>query len=169
MLDLIANSSARGFVHALVMLFVANGAPIVADWVCRKRLSRPLDSGVVLADGRALFGKSKTVRGVAAAVLASIVTALSLGYSGPTGALFGALVMIGDLLTSFVKRRLGLAPSAKAPLLDHVPECVLPAPLLLSTFGLSVPEVVLLVAMFSWSAPKTAYLLHRAGLRRQPH
>lgn len=169
MLDFTASSSTRGFVQALALLFVANGAPIVADWICRKRLSLPLDSGVVLADGRALFGPSKTIRGVMAAILATALAAVTLGYSGSTGALFGSLVMVGDLLTSFVKRRLGLAPSAEAPLLDHVPECVLPAPLCASTFGLSALEIVLLVAVFSWSAPKTARLLHRAGLHRQPH
>lgn len=158
-----------GFIDALALLFVANGAPIVADCVCRSRLAMPVDFGIVLSDGNPLFGASKTFRGIVLAVLASAGAAAALGYAASTGALFGTLAMSGDLFSSFAKRRFGLLPSAKAPILDQLPESLLPAAILAPLFELSLVGIAALVGAFSLSAPRVAFLLHRAGVRRQPH
>lgn len=55
-------------VKILVLLVIANGAPIIANRVLAKRLNQPIDGGLVLKDGRALFGPSKTARCIAASL-----------------------------------------------------------------------------------------------------
>ena len=68
------------------------------------------------------FGPSKTIRGVVLATLATAAAAGVLGLGWKVGALLGVVAMAGDLLASFIKRRLGLAPSSQAVGLDQIPE-----------------------------------------------
>ncbi|HKJ22762.1 MAG TPA: CDP-archaeol synthase, partial [Gammaproteobacteria bacterium] len=53
----------------IFLLLVANGAPVLARQVRGARPARPLDGGLRLADGRPLLGRSKTLRGVGAALI----------------------------------------------------------------------------------------------------
>src|SRR5512137_1303973 len=110
----------------LLLLGVANSAPIAARRLLGDRWAAPLDGGLNFIDGRPLLGPGKTIRGVAAAVVATALAAWALGLSPPVGALLGAVSMAGDALASFVKRRLGVAPSGRATGLDQVPESLLP-------------------------------------------
>jgi CDP-diglyceride synthetase len=98
----------------LVLLVLANGTPVVAAKVFGKRFAYPLDGGAEFIDGRPLFGRSKTIRGVVLAVLATIVGAPLVGLEWQIGLLVGGLAMTGDLSSSFVKRRMALAPSSRA-------------------------------------------------------
>ena len=111
----------------LVLLVATNGAPVITARVCRSRGALPLDLGRQCADGHPLFGASKTWRGLASAILTSILVAGIFGYGIGFGLAFGALVMAGDLCSSFIKRRLGLAPSAQCLGLDQLPESLLPS------------------------------------------
>ena len=99
-----------------ILLALANGAPLVAARLLGTRGACPLDGGLTLRDGAPLLGASKTVRGVAAGILASTVGALLMGLPGHLGAVVGASAMAGDALSSFTKRRLGLPPSSRAGL-----------------------------------------------------
>jgi CDP-diglyceride synthetase len=126
----------RTFIELLVMLIAINGAPVLAAYFLGATASRPIDGGQRLPDGRPLFGDSKTWRGVAAAVTLSCVLSLLFNYGFVFGLLFGALVMTGDLISSFIKRRMGLAPSDQSLGLDQLPESFLPS--LYATFHLGV-------------------------------
>ena len=57
--------------------------------------------------------------------------------------------MTGDLCSSFIKRRLGIASSRSVPLLDQLPETVLPLWTLQTVLGADVNEMVLAVALFT--------------------
>jgi CDP-2,3-bis-(O-geranylgeranyl)-sn-glycerol synthase len=46
------------------LLTVANGAPVIAAKLFGKFLNQPLDRGAAFVDGRPIFGRSKTVRGI---------------------------------------------------------------------------------------------------------
>jgi hypothetical protein len=48
----------------LALLVLANGTLVVAKKILGNRLSYPLDGNVRFLDGRPLFGRSKTIRGV---------------------------------------------------------------------------------------------------------
>src|SRR5579863_6139103 len=109
-------------VQVLTLVTLANGAPVIAKNVLGDRLGGPLDFGVTLIDGRRLFGRSKTIRGVVLGVLCSCAAAPLIGLEPKLGAQVGALAMAGDLLSSFVKRRLDRPPSSRAIGLDQIPE-----------------------------------------------
>ena len=157
------------YIDVLLLLFVANGAPILADCVCRHRLTLPVDGGLMLLDGRPLFGGSKTVRGLIASIGATTCAALLLGYPAVTGFLFGSLAMLGDLLSSFIKRRYGWPSTSKAFLLDQIPESLVPTVALASQFELTAATVVTVVTVFVLLAVTLARLLYLTGIRKQPH
>lgn len=153
----------------LILLVVANGAPIVAGNLLGPRFSRPLDGGRRWFDGRPIFGQSKTLRGLFFALLATALAAPLLGHDARLGLSVGALAMTGDLLSSFLKRRLGIASSGMALGLDQIPESLLPAWVLREAFGLDGHEVLTVSAAFFLLGLLLSALLYAVGVRKQPY
>lgn len=153
----------------LGLLMVANGAPVLARRLLRQRLSAPIDGGCRWRDGRPLLGPSKTWRGLVSGTLATGLASLALGLGLGFGLLFGLLALVGDLISSFCKRRLGLASSARATGLDQLPEAILP--LLLAMIWLDLPWYGLVLVALAFMAMDILIspMLHRMGIRRQPH
>lgn len=110
----------------LVLLIVANGAPVLARLLLRQKLAWPLDLGRNFTDGRRLLGPGKTFRGVVAALLATSLFAILLGLPFLVGVLVGFGAMVGDALSSFIKRRVGVAPHTSLLGVDQIPESLLP-------------------------------------------
>jgi CDP-diglyceride synthetase len=158
-----------GFVHLLLLIIVANGAPVLLRFFMRGRLDVPLDAGAMLPDGRRLFGDSKTWRGVVGALLATPAAAALLDYGAGIGVLVAVFAILGDLISSFSKRRLGMRQSCMAPLLDQVPESLLPALVLMRDFGLDDMHVIALVAVFVVVELLLSLLLYRLGVRNRPY
>ncbi|WP_372999408.1 CDP-archaeol synthase [Marinobacter sp.] len=152
-----------------VMLVLANGAPVVAAGLLKNRWSAPVDGGRLWSDGRPVFGESKTWRGVISGALACALFALATGPGFVFGLLFGLLGLAGDILSSFIKRRLGLVSSARAVGLDQIPEALLPMLLAMWWLPVSVWVVLIVVALFTLSNIFGSPLLYRLGIRRQPH
>jgi CDP-2,3-bis-(O-geranylgeranyl)-sn-glycerol synthase len=100
----------------LVLLALANGSPVVAKRIFGNYCSWPLDGNIKFVDGRPLFGAAKTVRGILVSIFITSACAPLLGLELKIGLLVAATAMAGDLLSSFIKRRLGLPPSSKAGL-----------------------------------------------------
>ncbi len=153
----------------MLLLFAANGAPIIAECVFGERWRTPLDGGVRLGDGRPLFGSAKSIRGVIAAVLLCTLIAVLMGYSIGLGAQFGVYAMLGDLFSSFIKRRLGIPSSGKAIGLDQIPESLLPLWMLQEELGITVQEMLLLVAVFFVMEIGLSKLLYRWHIRKRPY
>ena len=104
--------------------YVANGAPVILARILPRR--HPIDGGATFIDGKRVLGDSKTVEGFLFGVFAGVVTGLVesvvTGFEAVVrGFVMGVGAMIGDCLGSFIKRRLGLRPGARAPLLDQLP------------------------------------------------
>jgi len=135
-------------VRALVLLIVANGAPVLGKLFFGERLGDALDGGRRFGDGRPVLGPTKTIRGVLFSLAATAVAAALLGVAWEDGMLIGLLAMVGDLVSSFTKRRLGIPPSGRALVLDQIPESLLPLLVFRSVLDLSYFEVVLAVAAF---------------------
>ena len=74
----------------------------------------PIDGGVVFIDGRPLLGISKTYRGVAWSLIGTVLAGALVGLSWKISLIVSALAMMGDGLSSFVKRRFGYPSGAKA-------------------------------------------------------
>ncbi len=130
------------------LLLVANGSPVVLSLLTGKTRKWPIDGGLCLPDGQRLFGTSKTLPGLAVAVSATTLCSLLIGPSAWIGFLVGAFAMFGDLLSSFIKRRLGLASGAAAVGLDQIPESLLPVLICKPLLDLSWTQVLLLTLAF---------------------
>jgi len=153
----------------LLLLGVANIAPIAAKRLLGERGQAPIDAGLRFFDGRPLLGPSKTWRGLAAALVLTTPAALLLGLPAAVGALLGAGAMAGDALSSFIKRRLGIASSGRATGLDQIPEALLPLLLVAGMLDLSWLQIVAVVAIFFVAQIPLAHWSHRLGLRDRPY
>ena len=132
----------------LVLLIIGNGVPILARKLLGERWAYPLDAGLLFVDGQPLLGASKTLRGVLCAIVMTGAAAPLLGLAVAQGCLVGALSMLGDLLSSFVKRRLKLRRSSMALGLDQVPESLLPLLLMKDPLGLTWFGILRTVVLF---------------------
>ncbi|MEW6593669.1 MAG: CDP-archaeol synthase [Thermodesulfobacteriota bacterium] len=120
----------------LGFLLWVNLLPPLASLALGDRWQRPLDGGLHLPDGQRLFGPHKTIRGVIAALVGGTLAFPLLGVSWPVAAGASLLAILGDLLSSCIKRRLR-QPSGTALIgLDQGFEALLPALYLGSHLGL---------------------------------
>jgi CDP-2,3-bis-(O-geranylgeranyl)-sn-glycerol synthase len=153
----------------LILLVVANGAAVAAKKLFRSVLAYPVDAGALFLDGQPLFGPSKTIRGIATSVIATSICAMLMGLGWKVGALIATFAMAGDLISSFVKRRLHRAPSSMAIGLDHIPESLLPLLVIRSLLPLSILGVVVGVTIFVIGALILSPLLFKLNLRDEPY
>jgi len=153
----------------LILLMLANGTPVVARKILGERFSYPLDGGVEFLDGRPLFGRSKTLRGVVLAVLVTAAGASLIGLEWEIGVLVGALAMVGDLVSSFLKRRLDLPPSSRASGLDQVPEALFPLLACRNLLSLTMADIGTGVALFFIGDVVLSRILYTFRLRERPY
>lgn len=153
----------------LLLILIANGAPIIAADLCGDWANRPVDGGRVLADGYRLLGDSKTWRGLLLAPLACGLGAVLLNWPAMLGVVVGITAMLGDLLSSFAKRRLGVASSSMALGLDQIPESLLPALAVAGDLELSGSDIALTVVAFIVLELALSRLLYRFGIRNRPY
>lgn len=156
-------------VKLLLLLAVANGTPVIVKKLCGDLLSYPVDGRRTFFDGRPVFGSSKTIRGIMASMIATSVCAPVLDLTLTTGLIVGTAAMAGDLLSSFTKRRMGYASSSRALGLDQIPESLLPSLLCISVLGLTVADVILVVALFAMGEVVMSRLLFKLHIRDQPY
>jgi CDP-2,3-bis-(O-geranylgeranyl)-sn-glycerol synthase len=142
---------------------------VLASFVFGRRLAAPVDGGARLRDGRRVFGASKTVRGLAASLLATGAAARAVGASVGEGALVAALAMGGDLFSSFVKRRQGAAPSDQRLGLDQVPEALAPTLYAARAFNLSAADVAAVVGLFFVVELAGSRLLYALAIKNRPY
>ncbi len=155
--------------QAMVLLIVANGAPIIAGYIAGTRFNWPVDCGLTLADTQPLFGDAKTWRGLLLAIIAGSIVASLIGLSAKQGALFALFAMIGDLLASFTKRRLRLTPSSRSRGLDVIPESLLPAAVMNTELGLNMIDIAFVVMVFFLIEVYASPILYRWHIRKRPY
>ena len=153
----------------LILLAVANGAPVAAKLLMGDAYARPLDGGALFVDRRPLFGQSKTIRGILVAVVATTAASALLGLGWTLGLLVGTVAMASDLLSSFVKRRLGLPPSSMALGLDHIPESLFPLLASSLLLPLTVLDLALATILFLVGALVLSPILFHFNLRDRPY
>jgi CDP-diglyceride synthetase len=153
----------------LILLALANGVPLAARGLFGGRWAYPVDGNRRFVDGRPIFGTSKTIRGAVLAIAATTGAAPLLGLDWRIGGLVGGLAMLGDLFSSFCKRRLGLPPSSPALGLDQIPEALFP--LLACRVPLALPfaSIALVVAVFFAGEVLLSRLLYAFRLRERPY
>ncbi|HBK06353.1 MAG TPA: CDP-archaeol synthase [Acetobacteraceae bacterium] len=153
----------------LGLITLANSVPVVAKNILGDRSAWPLDFGIVLRDGHRLFGASKTIRGVLLGVFACLLVAPLIGVDPWIGAMVGALSMAGDLLSSFIKRRMGRPPSSQALGLDQIPESLFPLLAGIGPLGLTLTDILVGTVIFTVGELLLSRLLFRFHLRDRPY
>lgn len=153
----------------LILLTLANGSPVVARLVLRDRFSLAVDGNRKFIDGRPLLGPTKTIRGILVAIVVTAASAPLLGLDLEIGLLVGAAAMAGDLLSSFCKRRLGLAPSSRATGVDQIPELLLPLLACWQMLALTAVDIAVVCGLFFAGELLLSQLLFRLHLRERPY
>jgi hypothetical protein len=153
----------------LTLLAVANGTPIFVEKVLGGFLAYPVDGGLAFADGKPPFGSSKTLRGVVLSILVTTAFAPVIGLSWKLGAMVALMAMLGDLFSSFVKRRMGLAPSDRATGLDQLPESVLPLLACAFFLPLTLLDFIVATVLFFFGELVLSRLLFKLNLRNRPY
>jgi hypothetical protein len=81
----------------------------------------------------------------------------------------GVTAMLGDVLSSFTKRRLGKASSSMALGLDQIPESLLPLLAVMETFDLSGSAVAWTVVGFTVLELALSPIFYWLGVRNRPY
>ena len=101
--------------------------------------------------------------------LVSTRQSVAIGVPPRIGVLVALWAMFGDVLSSFVKRLLGMAPSYMAVGLDPGLESLLPLLAVRSYFGLSFPQVLATVLAFLVLDLALSYILFKLHIRKRPY
>ncbi len=93
--------------------YVANATPVVLGG------GPPVDGGEPWIDGKPFLGQNKTIRGCISGILAGTLLGLLQGniiggFAQGTGAI------LGDLISSFIKRRFDFQPGSSMPVVDQL-------------------------------------------------
>jgi len=93
--------------------YIANSTPVVLGG------GPPVDGGASWNDGKPILGANKTIRGSITGVLAGTLIGLLQGnLVGGFAQAVGAI--LGDLISSFYKRRRDYAPGSSMPIIDQL-------------------------------------------------
>jgi hypothetical protein len=158
-----------GAVSSFLLVGAANAIPLLTYDLCKARWAWPVDGGRKLKDGHRLFGPAKTIRGVVLSLLFTPALGLLIGFPAGAGLLVAAGAMAGDLLSSFIKRRMGMKAGSMAFGLDQVPEILIPLLLVRRSIGLSGTEIAVSVAAFIVFELIASRLLFKVHLREHPY
>ena len=91
------------------------------------------------------------------------------GLPSTAGLLVSAMAMIGDLLSSFVKRRMKLVPGSMALALDQIPEPLLPAIAARWVSPVSVLDIVVVTGLFFVGELVASRVLFALNIRDRPY
>jgi CDP-2,3-bis-(O-geranylgeranyl)-sn-glycerol synthase len=125
----------------VLLLAVANSVPVLLSTLFGGRWAAPIDGGLAWRDGRPLLGSHKTWRGLLGGTFASAALGATLSIEPVTAGVVGLLGLVGDLVSSFIKRRAGFHSGQDWPLLDQIPETLFPLVLLYKPLALDLASL----------------------------
>ena len=146
--------------------WVANGAPVIFGG------GRALDLGRKLG-GKPIFGSHKTIRGLVAGIAAGFTVAALESVFLPSMLLTGVMLTLGthfgDLLGSFVKRRIGKREGASWDIFDQYLFLVFALAFALP-FGTlpGIPGLLIIIVLTGVLHKATNIIAHRAKIKSVP-
>jgi CDP-diglyceride synthetase len=152
-------------IKLLALIVIANGAPVLMTKLLGARFATPVDFNRTFVDDRPLLGPAKTIRGIASSMLVTTLAAPMLGMSLLIGMMVASTAMCGDLLASFIKRRLGLSSSSMALGLDQIPESLLPMLACSPLLDLTWRDIIVVVLSFFVLELVLSRLLYKFHIR----
>jgi len=102
-------------------------------------------------------------------ILVTTAFAPLIGLEWKVGALVASMAMIGDLFSSFLKRRLGLFASSQFSGLDQIPESLLPLISSRLLLPVTIVDIVLATLMFWIGAIALSRVLFKLRIRDRPY
>jgi len=150
--------------------YFANAAPVLLGG------GAPLDMGKKFLDGRRIFGDGKTIRGFACGLVVGTIVGILQGIAGAQlkeylllGFLLALGALLGDLASSFIKRRLGIERGGAAPGLDQL-SFVVVALLLASPVNLPSWQVIAVILIITPPIHlATNFIGYKLGLKDRPY
>lgn len=156
-------------VKLLLLIGVANGTPVIIKKIFDGLWALPLDGGHPFIDQKPLFGSSKTIRGIVFSLFFTALCAPVFAISWQVGLSLGAAAMGGDLLSSFIKRRMGKPSSSMALGIDQVPESLFPMIVAHYELDVSWLGVFVIAALFFVLELAISKILYRLKIRNEPY
>jgi len=176
----ILSSLALSILRALVYIlpaYIANSTPVLVGG------GPPLDLGRNFIDGRRIFGDNKTIRGFVGGIILGTLTGFLLPLIYPlvnlavlslTDYLILAFLLsigthAGDLLGSFIKRRLNLRPGAPFPIMDQIGFIILAIAFAWPIYPLiTLFEVIVVILITLAIHPASNIVAYLLGLKDEP-
>jgi len=162
--------------------YIANALPVIFGG------GLAIDMGKKLSDGKPIFGSHKTVRGFIAGLIAGILTSvvqtvllqsntssdfarwLPFQFNVLIGSMIALGALMGDLIHSFIKRRIGLAEGSPLPVADQL-DFVVGAILFSLPVSLSPPPLLTLILIIAMTPPihlLTNFAAYLLGVKKTP-
>ena len=154
-------------IKILILLWGINLTPVLLAFLMEGKWKTPVDRGMTFRDGNPFLGSHKTLRGVVGGIAAGGAGALVLSLPLWVGISTGILSMAGDLLNSFIKRRLGKTEGQQFLVMDQLLEGALPLVVLVIFARISMVGGILLLLIFVVTAHGGANFLNQV-LRAEP-
>jgi hypothetical protein len=129
-------------------LLLVNSLPPLACFLRGKRFTTPLDRGTLWFDRQPIFGAHKTLDGMIVGLLGGTAVFPLLGVEWYVAGTAALLAMLGDLLSSFIKRRLSLPCGKNVAILDQLFESLLPILYLGTVMQLDIGQAALILVLF---------------------
>ncbi len=136
------------FLKIIILLWSVNVTPVLLALLFEKKWNTPLDQGLLFVDGKPFFGRHKTIRGLLGAIFAGVLLGFILGIPFWVALFTGFLSMLGDLFSSFIKRRFKSIEGKDYPVLDQIFEGGFPLIILIPAFSLSIAQSFYLILIF---------------------
>ena len=156
-------------VKLLLLIGIANGTPVIVKRLLGDRWALPLDNNFHFVDRRPVFGPSKTVRGIVFSLIITSLCAPLFLLHWYHGLIVAIASMAGDLLSSFIKRRLALPSSSMALGIDQIPESLFPMIAGKFIYDLSWFTVVVVVVLFFILELILSKILYKLKIRKEPY
>jgi len=129
-------------------LIWVNLLPPVATLILGERFNKPLDGNSLWIDHHPVFGPHKTVRGIVISFFGGIAIAPLLEVTFWVAGIASLLVMTGDLLSSFIKRRLSIPSGKNITVLDQIFESLFPTLFLMQYMHLTLWQIIVILLCF---------------------
>lgn len=163
---------------AVIPAYIANGSPVLGSKILEslKIKRHPIDGGRNFIDGKRVFGDNKTweglLIGISMGFLAGFVQAvLSNEYLYIIrGFVLSIGAVVGDLIGSFIKRRLGLKPGDLLPVLDQIFFLIIALAIAIGvkTIYMTLEQFLFLIIITATLHILTNYVAYRLGLKKVP-
>lgn len=156
----------------LLLLLSINAIPLLLARFFPKIAAGPLDNNHKFLDGYPVLGRHKTIGGFLCGILAGGILGHLMGFSLILATAAGFLSMLGDIFTSFIKRRLHFAEGTELPVLDQAFEGGFPLLLFHWVWSLSwqtSSTVFVIFLIIGWAGAKIFGKADSRRRRNPPH